>query len=188
MKCVYCYWGIIASSPSQKAELDNTFIYIFTWRETALHASLTFLYILHAEALTGTILDYPQGCLCSALTWKIKCHTPEQKTGLFTVQYNKDSVFLRGKNWAGLLPYHERFGFPKHRVPQLWCKITICAVSPGPLCLTPLRFYSKLNWQELETHAPCCAISNKFLFMNQASYYLRPASLKQWQANLVSCM
>jgi len=46
--------------------------------------------------------------------------SPEERASLFAVQFNKDNVFLKDKDWVDLLAVHyKRLGLPNLRIPQL---------------------------------------------------------------------
>jgi len=53
--------------------------------------------------------------------WKIVALiSPEERASLFAVQFNKDNVFLKDKDWVDLLAVHyKRLGLPNLRIPQL---------------------------------------------------------------------
>lgn len=64
--------------------------------EIILHRSLTFLHVLGAEALTAFVPDYLFKDVCIAMgLGRQRCCLPlEQSAGLFTVQCNKENIFL----------------------------------------------------------------------------------------------
>lgn len=61
---------------------------------------------------------------------RIKKVSLEQKSGVLTLQSQKDNVSLWGKGWAVCLQLVvKKMGLLKRGVPHLFCKTTVCAAS-----------------------------------------------------------
>ena len=117
--------------------------------------------------------------------WKILALiSPEERASLFAVQFNKDNVFLKDKDWVDLLAAHyKRWGLPNLRIPQLW-QVQLYLLHSSYLCL-PVSTLGVLQdtrkWHKHKSSATCWAVSSKFLCLWPIR--LMPAFIKLWEAN-----
>ena len=138
-----------------------------------------------------TIRD--SGCLCSRLSFQNslrrqrQCLPPEQRAGMLSVQYNKDSISFQNKGKACLLLIIKDSVFLISRLPP--CYTTHC------MCKYHLAFFCLLGIETQENSAKNLLIFRPLLLLQKINSFvsdagvsdLLPTSMKLWQATFLGC-